>query len=242
MASSDIDIDDDAMRAHLRATFTASVSNGSRMPLVIPYSLLGAFIVPTLWLSLSQKRHPWVYHTRWLVAAFIIIFNLRVAGRTSSSNLAVSYATGLLCGWGIIYNLNLLVWTRPQVTAARIVRRKKELMSEGGKKEPFQTEHTSSTSEAPTEHLNGPHIASASTIRQRAASSELKNGVQDIKSNGYHDKPTQDELVWQPFPHNAPWKERLNWAFDLTTSFRGCGKFSQTKRCALPLYDCRAWD
>ncbi|KAK0392633.1 hypothetical protein NLU13_2128 [Sarocladium strictum] len=201
---------DDANRAKLRATFAAEVSAGHKMPFVVPYTLFAAFIIPTLWLSISQKRYPWVYTTRWPLAAFIIAFNLHVTSRTSSGNLAISYATGLLAGWGIIYNLNLMIWTRPQATAARIVRRRN--MAHGTTAKSLSRVDGNTSVDGPT-----------GILRQRGiAKNATGQANRNLATNG-HAEDDGSKYVWQPFPHEAPWRERSNWALDLTTSFRGCG-------------------
>lgn len=205
---------DDMMRARLRADFASQVATNQRMPFVIPYCLVGAYILPTLWLSFSQKLHPWLYSTRWLLAAFVITFNVHIAAITSSSSIAMSYATGLLAGWGIIYNLNLLIWTHPQASAARIVKRTQIMPNGNGK----------STSHSPNQ-----------TTVEGKASTARRREVNEVRSDQVIGRVPQtdgipstegSEYVWQPFPHDASWGERLNWAADLTTSFRGCGKYN----------------
>jgi hypothetical protein len=211
---------DDAVRAKYRAAFAAEVAAGTKMPFVIPYTLLGAFILPTLWLSVSQKRYPWFSTTRWLLAAFILAFNVYVAARTSSANIAMSYATGLLTGWGIMYNLNLLIWTNPQAMAARIVRRKDVALKANASLTPEAVRQSA---------VDG----QSAGLRQRGSSKvETDQQSRDLVANG-HAKDPADEYIWQPFPHDAPWKERFNWALDLTTSFRGCGKHH-----LVPLIEC----
>lgn len=207
---------DEEVRAMYRDTFRASVARGEKMPLVVPYSLLGAFIIPIAWLTIPQARYPWVYSTRWLIALFVIVFNVHVTQRTSSDNIAMAYLTGLLAAWGIIYNLNIIIWTRPQLTAARIIRRKTTDLA---------TENGSIVSKHPDPNMYNKE----SIVRRRPA-----NGTRSRESMSPPDgealahiatKRKDDfEYVWQPFPVDGRFSERLNWVFDLATSFRGCGK------------------
>ncbi|RDA95972.1 hypothetical protein CP533_5856, partial [Ophiocordyceps camponoti-saundersi (nom. inval.)] len=110
------------VRAAYHDAFARAVAGGRGLPLLLPYSLLGTFIVPTLWLAIPHVRWPAFYHTRWLVAASCVAFNVHVAWNSSSNNIAMSYVIGLLAAWGILSTLHLLVWSRPQFDAARAVK------------------------------------------------------------------------------------------------------------------------
>ncbi|KYK55587.1 hypothetical protein DCS_07550 [Drechmeria coniospora] len=113
---------DDATRHAYRSAFRQAVADGQAKPLLIPYSVLGAFIVPALWLTIPHTHRPWLYQTRWLVVAFVVLFNINVARQSSSTNMACAYAAGLMASWGVVLNMNLLVWKRPQFEAARAIR------------------------------------------------------------------------------------------------------------------------
>ncbi|RDA84449.1 hypothetical protein CP532_2126 [Ophiocordyceps camponoti-leonardi (nom. inval.)] len=121
-ASLAIDVVVDQVRAAYHDAFARAVAGGRCLPLLIPYSLLGTFIVPTLWLAVPHVRWPAFYHTRWLVVGFSVAFNVYIARNSSSTNIAISYVTGLIAAWGILSSLHLLIWSRPQFDAARAVR------------------------------------------------------------------------------------------------------------------------
>ncbi|AEO53531.1 hypothetical protein MYCTH_2294996 [Thermothelomyces thermophilus ATCC 42464] len=106
-----------------RAAFRAALEAGEVRPLVIPWSFVGSFFLPLLYLSIPHVNRPWLYHMRWLVAAAVIYLNVRLLQTTSAINEAVAYATGLLAAWGTINALRLLIFTRPQWDAARVERR-----------------------------------------------------------------------------------------------------------------------
>ncbi|KAL2199276.1 hypothetical protein P885DRAFT_30818 [Corynascus similis CBS 632.67] len=108
---------------HYRGLFKTALSAGEIRPLVIPWSLVGSFFLPLLYLSIPHVNRPWLYRMRWLVAAAVIYLNARLMQTTSAVNEAIAYATGLLGTWGTINALRLLIFTRPQWDAARVERR-----------------------------------------------------------------------------------------------------------------------
>ncbi|KAK4156936.1 membrane bound O-acyl transferase family-domain-containing protein [Chaetomidium leptoderma] len=106
-----------------RAAFGAALAAGEVKPLVIPWSLVGSFFLPLLYLSIPHTNRPWLYRMRWPVAAAVVYLNVGLMQTTSATNEAVAYATGLLAVWGTIWALRLLIFTRPQWEAARVERR-----------------------------------------------------------------------------------------------------------------------
>ncbi len=74
-----------------RARFRDAVSNGTSMPFVIPFHLLGMWIIPTLYLAIPHKNRPWLYKARWLVLTFIVIFHYKMITEVSSLNFASAY-------------------------------------------------------------------------------------------------------------------------------------------------------
>ncbi|KAH6650707.1 hypothetical protein F5144DRAFT_543720 [Chaetomium tenue] len=106
-----------------RDAFNAAVAAGELKPLVIPWSFVGSFFLPLLYLSIPHTNRPWLYRMRWLVAAAVVYLNTRLLQTTSAINEAVAFATGLLAVWGTISALRLLIFTRPQWEAARVERR-----------------------------------------------------------------------------------------------------------------------
>lgn len=106
-----------------RAAFQAALAAGDVKPLVIPWSFIGSFFLPLLYLSIPHTNRPWLYRMRWAVAAAVVYLNSRLMQTTSAGNEAVAYATGLAAGWGTIWGLRLLIFTRPQWEATRVERR-----------------------------------------------------------------------------------------------------------------------
>jgi hypothetical protein len=192
----------DAVRTSYRASFTLAVAESQAKPLVLPYSLLGPFIVPTLWLTIPHRRKPWLYQTRWLVVGFVILFDLDLIRHTSSLNVAAAFATGLMATWGIFATMNLLVWTRPQWDAARVMRRRKTVVS-----------RLQGTNGKATAHENG---LRENGVRLRGAGKAVQENETPVDEGEF-------EYYWQTFPEDAPFLERLGWVLDLTVSFRFSG-------------------
>lgn len=198
----------DSVRTAYRSALKQAFAAGEAQPLVVPYSMLGAFIVPTLWLAVPHVHRPWLYRTRWLVMLFVVVFDVRLILRTSSTNMAFSYAAGLMSAWAIVSNANLLLWMRPQFDSARILRRPVPAAQTGKIVSPNGT--LKGTTENNT---NG--VATEHGLTQRKQIKTEQTSVGEYRQ--------QSEFVWEPFPAEASFAYRLNWAIDLACSFRGAG-------------------
>lgn len=210
----------DEVRARYRAIFAQSVAAGQQDLLILPWGILAAFIVPTLWLAVPHTR-GWKRQANWAVVAFVIAFNLRLAWTTSSPNFACGYATGLMASWGIISTLTLLVWSSPQEEAARVIRRRrrKEVAAPNGVAKDGKTRHEE------------PGVTQENGLRRRNGFETARTDT-DLVVTEQH---PESEYVWQSFPANGPWSSRLNWAFDMTTNFRFVGMF---RICLNPVHKC----
>lgn len=128
----------------------------------------------------------------------------------SSMNVASAYASGLMGVWGILSTLNLLVWTDPQSNYARAVK----VTGDSTKMNGASRHHVEAT--------NG--SSKGNGLRQRKPES-----ASQAKDNEEHGSLEDSGCVWQTFPENASFGERLNWSFDLATNFRKIGKSFQTR-------------
>ncbi|KAK3300411.1 uncharacterized protein B0H64DRAFT_470511 [Chaetomium fimeti] len=123
-------------RQQYRDAFNTALAAGEVKPLIIPWSFVGSFFLPLLYLSIPHTNRPWLYRMRWLVAATVVYLNVHLLQTTSAINEAVAFATGLLAVWGTIWALRLLIFTRPQWDAARVERRPRRTENgHGGKRE-----------------------------------------------------------------------------------------------------------
>lgn len=197
----------DIARANYRDAFEQAAARGEKHPLIIPFSIFGPLIVPVLWLAIPHTNRPWLYQTRWLVMAFVLWFNVGLIRSTSSGNVACAYGAGLMAMWGIISTMHLLVWSRPQFEAARAIK----------------AVGSTSKKEMNGQLKIGNGVSKENGLRHRKGDQDGAL-VADI-TNVSEEEPA---WVWQPFPADAPLSKRLNWAFDLTTSFRCLGKIPST--------------
>lgn len=130
--------------------------------------------------------------------------------------MACAYAAGLASTWGTMLSMNLLIWTRPQFDAARVVRRVQK--DEDGRlmKVSSGEMHTEMRS---TGHDGGPENVNGSGNELRARKMTSTNG-----STKYETQQDEAEYVWEPYPSDGGFLERLAWATDLIFCFRFSGK------------------
>ncbi|KAI1779866.1 membrane bound O-acyl transferase family-domain-containing protein [Hypoxylon cercidicola] len=114
-----------AYRELYRAKFRDEVIAGTKEPFLLPLHLLGVWFLPTLYLAIPHKNRPWLYRARWVVLTTVVVFNFHMILNVSSHNFVSAYAVGLVAAWGIVWNLTLLVWTKPQWEAKRVEIRRK---------------------------------------------------------------------------------------------------------------------
>lgn len=211
----------DIYRLHFRHELAA----GTVRPLVVPYSLLGTLILPVLYYAIPHTERPWLYKARYLLWLFILAFNLHQTATSSSSNFAIGYAVGLMQAWGIIWTATLLIFMSPQFDAERVEKRKRTTTTangvlvngfskDGSTKEQdgevFRLRANGHPEQAPTEKHRG--AAETAKPPDDAPDEDIARSI----SQGY-------EYYWQPYPADAPFLTRLDWSFDLVTSFRGIG-------------------
>jgi hypothetical protein len=202
-----------AVRTAYADTFKLAVADGSAKPLLIPFCLLAPFVVPALWLAVPHKRRTWFYHTRWLAMAFIVWSNIYHLVYASSTNTACAYASGLASTWGTMLSMNLLIWNRPQFDAARVRRIKKD---DGLKRVVSDEIHAGAQStghDKGSKNVNG----SENGLRTRKTLSRGEISKADKQQEEF-------EYIWEPYPSDGGFSERLSWAIDLILSFRGAGK------------------
>jgi hypothetical protein len=205
-----------AVRTTYADSFRLAVVDGRAEPLLIPFCLLAPFVVPALWLAVPHRRRTWFYHTRWLVMAFIVWSNVYHLAYTSSTNTACAYAAGLASTWGTMLSMNLLIWTMPQFDAARVVRRVKKDKDSVSHKVPNGEMHTESGStgyDGRSENVNG----GGNELRARKTTSTNGTSIAETQHNNF-------ENVWEPYPSDGGFLERLAWATDLILCFRFSGK------------------
>ncbi|KAG6017854.1 hypothetical protein E4U41_004125 [Claviceps citrina] len=211
---------DDAVRAAHRHTFLEALHEGSAKPYLIPYSILGTFIMPTLWLTVPHASRPWVYQTRWAVMAFVVLFNVHVMRVCSSTNFGCAYVCGVSAAWGIMQSMNLLLWKRPQLEAARVTRVVVAAKARARAK--------------PADDAAGPnggvtadgHADTRDTIDGGGLKHRKQVSSVPTETPAHLGTPSEEhvEYRWQKFPAEAPFWDRLGWVLDLMSSLRGAGR------------------
>lgn len=205
-----------ALRNAYADAFKLAVADGRAEPLLIPFCLVAPFILPALWLAVPHRRRAWFYHTRWLAMALIVWSNVYHLAYASSTNTACAYAAGLASTWGTMLSMNLLVWTRPQFDAARVVRRVKKIKDDGLIKEADDEIHTEMRS---TGHNGGSESVNGNGNELRARKTISTNGTPKAETRN-----DDFEYVWEPYPSDRGFLERLAWATDLILCFRFSGE------------------
>ncbi len=165
-----------AHQQRYREAFHADVAADTLKPLVFPWSFVGSFFLPLAYLNIPHVHRPWLFHLRWAVSAAVVAFNIDLAQTTSSGNEAVAYATGLLAVWGSIWALRLLIFTRPQWDAARVVRRpkKQKAVSENPQLTPATAPDESVAAALPqSEYIWQPFPATAPLLTRLAWTADL---------------------------------------------------------------------
>lgn len=285
-----------AYREIYRAKFNDDVLAGTKQPFLIPLHLLGLWVLPTLYLAIPHKNRPWLYRARWLVLALVVVFNINIILHVSSHNFASAYGAGLIAAWGIIWNLTILVWTKPQWEAKRVdIRRKNirgplnsslderagahlpSLTSENGCAAASRGEKQSPQLNIATQQEKGYDrenfekkldsaettglVLNGHTANSRRLAHERKERQTDVNTWKPHEErieiseehrriileenpslrrnengaqPEIDlgklaaeqefEYYWQEYPADASFWVRLDWAFDIVSTFRMTGK------------------
>ncbi|OBT90165.1 hypothetical protein VE02_00888 [Pseudogymnoascus sp. 03VT05] len=209
---------------YLRLQYDNAIASGVKRPLLFPQVFFSLAILAGF-LLIDHRHNRFLYQLRWPVWFAIIAVEVSNIRHRISVDPAVSYVSGVASAYVIVWSTMWVVFERPQFTAVRIERRRKELQ-------------------------NGIRAASGDTTQERSETTEYKmngNGHSLKQQNG-HDSalPTTEknladtkdsnaewEYFWQPYPD--VFRERLVWVLDLIFSFRGRGwNFSIPTNPALP--------
>ncbi|KAI3400440.1 hypothetical protein diail_3061 [Diaporthe ilicicola] len=224
----------DHVRGVYRRHFAHELALGNVKPLVVPYGVLTTFGLPILYFSIPHRNRPWLFRARYLLMLYIVLYNLRETFTTTSGNFAVGYAVGLMQGWGIIWNMTLLVLMRPQFDAERVERRPVRATADPQANTNGSVNGHARLSDAKE---NAQPVQNANAHAVTKVDGSPKAPTQATKLRGtierrVVDAPDEDiarsldegyEYCWQDYPEGAPFLARLGWSFDLCTSFRGTG-------------------
>ncbi|KAF7541209.1 hypothetical protein G7Z17_g12015 [Cylindrodendrum hubeiense] len=219
----------DLARLSYRDAFARAVAEHRVRPLILPYSLLGPFILCPLWLAIPHTNRPWLYHTRWLVIGLVVVVDLDIILSTSSRNVACAYGAGLMGLWGILLTFDLLVWSRPQFDAARAVLLPKStnvgVTANGPNPRGGEMGDGTGDGAGDGTDIEGPR---ENGLRQRipdsvATSDSHVHVVAKASRNDEMPQHKDPDYVWQPFPEDGSFLQRLNWSMDFVTNYRCIG-------------------
>lgn len=228
--SSDIEVLGNAVRAEHIWQFRAAMAQGLAKPPVFPYILLGTFFIPGLYLAFPHTKRPWLYQLRWAVIALIVAFNTKMMVDTSGANPAMAFGAGLYAYWGIMNCFSAIIWRSPQFESERVLKVRMQQPRVGDR----GAEKDKAVGNAPSTQVKrlgkdanpDPAICDRAGEWREYAAPGLKHGsVETAPGNpdillgeeGY-------EYYWEPFPADAPFSHRFNWAMDLVTNLRGEGR------------------
>ncbi|KAH6634448.1 hypothetical protein B0J18DRAFT_20074 [Chaetomium sp. MPI-SDFR-AT-0129] len=194
-----------------QAAYQAALAAGHVQPLVLPWSVVGSFFLPLLYLSIPHTTRPWLYRLRWAVAAAVVWLNVRLVRTTSAANEAVAYTVGLLAVWGTLWALRLLVFTRPQWDAARVQRRLRRKGSAGLPTRDGDVQGKQGLNKDGRELWSDDSSKGRPAFTPTALDESVALALPEY------------EYFWQPFPAHASLAVRLLWTADLLVSWRGAG-------------------
>lgn len=222
------------VRRAYRAHFAHELALGTVKPLVVPWGVLVTFGLPVLYFSVPHRDRPWLFRARYLLMLCVLLYNVRETFVTTSPNFAVGYAVGLMQAWGIIWNMTLLVFMRPQFDAERVDRRRARPRVDAQVGVNGSANGHARTSDA-KENARPVQNGDARAAKRANGISRTQTKTpdqQEIEGCKVVDAPDEDtakslaegyEYYWQSYPEDAPFLTRLDWSFDLVTSFRGTG-------------------
>jgi hypothetical protein len=209
-------------QTHYRQAFFEAAARDDVRPFVFPWGFVGSFFLPVLYLSFPHVHRPWLYRLRWAVAATILYLHIRLAQTTTASDEAVSYVAGLVAVWSTIWSFNLLLFTRPQWDAARVVCRKRKATE-------VTRENGTENGEKTPGKQNGSQNGLVNRFKKQAPPQATPEEKSSLTATTAPDESVAaalaqgNEYVWQPYPADAPFLTRFAWFADLVTTFRGTG-------------------
>lgn len=241
-----------SVRDVYRLHFTHELAAGAVKPMIIPYAILGTFILPILYFTVPHVNRPWLFRARYPLMLFILLFNIHETLTTASANFAVGYGIGLCQAWGILWSATLLIWMSPQFEAERVERRKRKRVVVDGDATGASTTVNGSTRglvEDGNARQNGDALQNSLALRKRSDpamanghsltdldgtvdASNAKQHGNDAGRGRVTNSPDEDiarslgegyEYYWQAYPADAPFSVRFDWSLDLVSSFRGTG-------------------
>ncbi|KAI7787126.1 hypothetical protein LA080_001219 [Diaporthe eres] len=224
----------DHVRAIYRAHFAHELALGTVRPLVVPCGVLVTFGLPILYFAIPHRNRPWLFRARYLLMLYILLYNVRETFVTTSPNFALGYAVGLMQAWGIIWNMTLLVFMRPQFDAERVERRpaRPKVDAQVGMNRSTNGHARISDAEENGLPVQDGHAHAVTRVNGGSKAPAQTPEPWEAEGGKVVDAPDEDvetslaqghEYYWQSYPEDSSFLARLEWSYDLVTSFRGTG-------------------
>lgn len=235
--SSGVEALGNAVRADHVWRFRAAMAQGLTKPPVFPYVLLGTFFIPGIYLAIPHTNRPWLYQLRWAVMALIVAFNAKMMADTSGANPAMAFGTGLYACWGIMNCFSAIIWKSPQFESERVLKVRVDRPGEAEKDK-------GGTMGGPVQARRGRKDAKAALANGDGVGEWRGYAAPDLKHGSVKTAPGNPDILlgeegyeyyWEPFPADAPFSHRFNWAMDLVTNLRGEGRLVSHSRQRYPL-------
>jgi Membrane bound O-acyl transferase family len=201
-----------AVLADRQQRYNAAIASGKFEPFVYPWNAIPLLILllSLLFIPRLPRKYSGIISTiASTIIAYLCISTMR---RSKTINFAGGYGIGLMCSWGIIMTVTLL------------------LVNDAGRD--FQRIEIRQSHNGEWKETNGHgKEANGSVARSTAmpiGTSEPTNRkgwsidgpvLKKPKEHDFKIAPASYELVWQGHPTSIG--HRIDWVFDLMTSFRG---------------------
>lgn len=198
-----------------RSAFLQDVAQGHRRQIILPQALIATLFISAFWIAIPHINRPWLYRCRWIVVALVMALNYEQVTRASSTNPGWAVVSGLMATHGTMLCLQHLVFTNPQRDAARALRVSKSDADKTHSQAQGAKPQASVTPRRPT--------ANGTLSRPMRVDSEQNAHLSSRLCLDTYDSGGEYYYIWQPFPAQASFVQRLAWATDLMLSFRGAG-------------------
>ena len=191
--------------------YNVSLLDGQYRPFLYPWDSLSALVlflaivfIPTL---------PRIARHVASLATFGLVLWMcaDVVSNARCMLFAGGYGIGLMCAWGSIITLSLVVTSNPRTDFIRLEKGQEEVLSSKTQVEP-------SAMVSSREHRKDQNGVARTGTTKRPVSKSL-DAKASIGGRGQHFRPPSP-LSWQRFPISLT--GRFYWTLDLLTSFRGC--------------------
>ena len=194
-----------------QSRFDASLLSGQYRPFLYPWDSLSALVLFVALVFLPDLPRTARHVASLATFGLVLWMCLDVVRNARSMLFAGGYGIGLMCAWGSIIILSLLVMSNPRTDFIRLEKDQEESLSSTREKE-------ASAVVSSIEQWNDQNDVVQTGISQRPVSKSLD--AKTCVGAKREQCIASSRLSWQRLPVSLI--GRLDWTLDLLTSFRGC--------------------